>query len=298
MMKLAICKFRSEPRKIFIYLVLTILSVLSLSACGPKAEIHPGFDPFGSRLIAVLPLKEENAIARERSDALQRLLVSELRNSGYVVLEPEVLSLSQTSSSPVGYYYLSRRYGIKTLAQLEISSLSENDFILGYYNTLSGKLRLLEPSGAVTVEVEHRESQRGGVVFQTGQIVQGISEQVANASGENATFLVSRFVRRVVRELPVVEGQDSDIEVLQAIVAEPEVELRNNDVAHKCVNGTADSLATVTIGKQTSGLREVTPGRYCTILRVKEFIQRDAKAHVELRTPFGSKQRAKFRLSM
>jgi hypothetical protein len=292
-MNIEISHFSRIKRQTLSLFVVTLL-LFAFSACGPRAKIYPQFNPSTSRLIAVLPLKERNSIARERSFAIQRALVSELRNSGFVVLEPEVLSIEKADD----YSQLTSRYGVEALAQLEVSSLSENDFLLGYYNTLAGNLRLLTPSGLVTVEVEHRESQRGGVIFQSGQIVQGINEQVANGRGENATLLVRRFIRRVVRELPSVKGRESDIEVLQAVVAKPEIELLNDDVAHICVQGTVNSIATVTFDEQTSGLREVKPGRYCTILRVKDFLERGSKPHVELRTPFGAKRREKFSLNM
>ncbi len=275
-----------------------LLALLFLSACGPRATVHPGFDPGASRLVAVLPLKEDGVIARERSSALYKELISELRNSGFVVLEPEVLTFSSTKDFSTELAGLSERFGVGIIAQLEVASHSENDFFLGYYNTLAGHLRLHNPSGVVTVEVEHRESQRGGLLFQSGQIVQGISEQLANSRGENTDLLVSRFIRTVVRKLPRVRGLESDIEVLQATVTKPEVKLLEDEVAQICVRGSVNSIASVSFDGQSAGLREVTPGYYCTILRVKEFVERGARAHVELRTPFGSSRRESFSLAM
>jgi hypothetical protein len=185
---------------------------------------------------------------------------------------------------------LADKYLIDGFVTLKLASFSKNNFLAGYYNALSGEATVSDKSGSELVNVNHTESERGGVIFESGQVLQGIISQVKHSGDSVFEDLANKFAKRLVEELPVGNAQNAP--------AQPEGnEIALNDVqatqaspsAYRiCARGTPSSFAYLLLGKEKTTLRESTPGEYCGAFSSLSLASANGPVTVELRSAFGN----------
>lgn len=265
---------------------------LVLVGCGPKVKIAPKGEGSAPRSLALLPTESPSDIPRERVDYMTRALTRELGASGFLVLDPnEVASRCSSTACPESATFFDK-YRVDGLARLELDSVQKTNAFLGYYNSVSGAFSIKNRSGAEVVEIKHTESERGGLLFNTGQIFEGLRSTVSNVQNDPFNKLSDRFATTLVTLLPQPKAADAPSANVAAAAAAPvinEASLRGsgNGRYKVCVEGTPGLSANLVVNRLKSSLREVTPGRYCRNYALGNSLASNSLVAVELRNAFG-----------
>jgi hypothetical protein len=274
------------------YLVYCVLvAALFVSGCGPtiKSFLQPGAVLPTS--IAVLPADYSADIPRQRIDYIRSALISELRNNNFIVVDDKVLNSACSSPACPEMKALADKYLIDGFVNLKLESLSRNNFIAGYYNALSGELDFTDRAGQQLATVKHTESERGGLLFESGQVIQGIISQVKNSGDSAFDKLGNKFARTLVASLPPAqpsEATPSAPEGAELVILSSTVDWQSPSALKLCIAGTPYSFAYALAGEDRSALREVTPGQYCGAFGGLSMVTSAPSVTVELRTVFGN----------
>lgn len=277
--------------------MLFLLSTLcGLTACGPKVQISPEFVPFRPPYIALLPVDAPSSIQRERAAYLVELLRIGLEDKGYVLLDADVVEryCADVSCQP-GRAALVKQFGVTKFVSLKLESISNVNFVAGYYSALSGELQLQEADASVLYEAIHTERDSGGVILESGQLIQAVINQARSGEEGAIDDLSSGFVDELLDKLP------SGLEIAQneagrAVAIETaEVSTYRGAVKRVCVKGTQGSLAWLhsKSAKSRAELKEVSRGLYCGVFRLVGPWSLDSGLRVELRSAFGDVARQK-----
>lgn len=265
---------------------LSGVALLLVVGCGPKVNLEPSFTEATPQIFALLPLSGPPEARRERLEFLQASLASELRNEGFYLLDERIVNRVCATPGCPERTQLVERYPVDGFIELTIETISRNDFGLGFYNTIVGTLKVADRGGKELAVVEYQESQRGGLLFQSGQVFQGIKESVANAGDESFNHLAAKFVGTVVDSLPEPRAQEGDENDAAAAIASVSARKTSPAIYEICARGTPNSLASLVLGRRKTNLRETEPGFYCGIYRLNSDLSKDLA--VELRSAFGS----------
>lgn len=263
-----------------------ILLAASLSSgCAPKVS---GFVPtsgYQVRTVALLPVVSEEPIQRERLELLQRLLVRELRSSGFQVLDLRRI-LRSCRPPACSLNTLAEQYDVDALAQLTIHSTSRMNLLAGFYNSIDGALELQDRSGLPIGTIEHTQREPGGLLFNSGQLFEGIQSTAENFADNRFVRLAERFVRTLVVRLPPPHHPASNTHLLA--LQSVEVVPRGTGRYEVCAVGTEGVFASLVVRGDRFPMREVAPGRYCiaALLDLSTPARNDHR--VELRTSYGS----------
>jgi len=262
---------------------LLSLFFIFLCSCGPTV-IRTGPQE-NIRSIAILPIASESEIPREKLQYLHSALVRELDGSGYIVLSPDVVLDICSSSDCPEKANLASAFGIQTFARLDIESERRANFIAGYYNNISGTLSLINPENQKLLSVEHSQSEHGGVIFNSGQVIQAIRSSVDNYGDQKFTALADEFIRTIVMQLPKSDTEDADRSLRIDSVS---IALKEQARYELCISGAPSARAEITIGPRRLPLRETAKGHYCGIYPLGWLVTEEAEARAELRSAFGA----------
>lgn len=266
-----------------------LLVASMLAACGPKVKISPDAASSVTTTAAILPPTYVDGVQRERIDYLQQLLRAELKNDDFFLLDDRIVrAVCRTEGCPERTK-LAERYGATTFFELNIRSTSAINFLAGYYNALDGSLRATDAGSNELFRIDYTERERGGVVFESGQVLQGIISQVNNGSQASEDSLGGRFIRKLVGEVPH-PGKQPDVASSRfaASIDQWKITTIRPSVREVCVTGSPNAVAVLQVGDRKSTLREVSPGQYCGIFRFDDAFVSTQKVVAELRSPFGS----------
>lgn len=274
------------------YAVLIALSLVA-SACGPKIKnsLPPGAALPAS--IAVLPADYSGEIPREHVDLVRNAIISGLRNQNFVVVEDKVVqSVCATPQCPEREK-LSRDYLVDSFATITLDSFSKNNFIAGYFNELHGKLTITDARGTELTTIDHTQTESGGILFQSGQVFQGIISQVKHSSDSVFEDIADNFAKTIVEKLPPHSGSsgDSRAEGLEIALPSVSVQWSGKSSYSVCAQGTPHSFASIIVNEARSSLREVSPGKYCGSFSSLVAPVGGTVQAVELRTAFGNSVR-------
>jgi hypothetical protein len=268
---------------------VTLLFVVVLTGCGPTLTSTL---PTGGTLpksVAVLPADYAVDIPRERVDAIHAAAVNALRNQDFLVVEAPVVREICSSPQCPELDTIAQRYLVDGFISLQIASLSQNNFLAGYYDALSGELRFNDRSGRELARVHHTERSRGGLIFESGQILQGILAQVKRTTDSGFDTLAAKFATRLVGALPPPTrgNRPAQREGTEVAIAGSSAAWSAAQTYRVCVRGTPLSFASLLLDSRRTALREVTPGEYCGNFSALITPARES-ASVELRTAFGN----------
>jgi hypothetical protein len=269
-----------------------------LQGCSPaiKTSLQAG-SPLPSH-IALLPADYSVDIPRERIELVRTAVRSELQNQNFIVAEDAVVnSVCSTPSCPERSV-LASRYLIDTFASLTIESFSKNNFLAGFYNQLTGTLSVADRSGKELIAVEYTESERGGLLFNSGQVVQGVISQVKNSGDAAYEELALDFAKAVVEQLPAPTETTANArqEGLEVELLDISAEWQTPSSYTVCAKGTPHSFASLLIGSNRTTLRETSPGLYCSAFSALVSSSPTAPTVVEIRSAFGNSQREEITL--
>jgi len=263
--------------------------IFGLLACGPVVHqsSKQAVDPVST--VALLPLLTQADIARERLDYLRAALSRELRGSGYTLLDDRiVLAVCSDQTCPERQKLMSE-YGVSRFLQLEVNSIDRADVLAAQYTGVSGVLRLRDAQFNELLAIDHLETQRGGLLFNSGQILQGIISTVEDSSDGGFKNVADKFATVVVGQLPRPATQATQrAEAIEVAIDRTNTSSLGNGRYQLCVDGTAGATAALVVDRIKSPLREVGHGKYCGNFLLAGLANSESHLSVELSSPFGS----------
>jgi hypothetical protein len=271
----------------------SITIILLVSGCGPTIRTKLAPNTELPTHIALLPANTAIDIPKERIDLVRNSVLSELRNRGFVVADEKVVSSICSTPACPERTQLSKEYLIDGFASLSIDSFSKNSFLAGYYNQLAGSLSVVDRNGRELIAIDHTESERGGLIFNSGQVIQGIISQVNNAGDAAYRELSSQFAKTIVSQLPAATNTSNTVEseALEVVIRSATAQWSSATSYTVCLVGTPNSIASVIVGSQRTSLRETNPGRYCGAFSPLVAASTSGSSFVELRTAYGNSVR-------
>lgn len=239
--------------------------LLLLSSCGTNVIRLAEAPEKLSGTIAVLPIEANTDIQREKVDYLQKAFNRELAGNGYSVLSDSTVSSICKNRLCPERDELVKKYGIKNFLRVELDSTSQSNVVAGYYNELSGKAYLEDITGKPLVTVEHTESEKGGLVFNTGLLIQALRS--ASKGFEDASQkLADSFVTKVVAKLPQSDRNEETVVGTKIKIAKVDVIPLGESKYRICAEGTPSANGKLLINSKKYSLRETSPGTYCNVV--------------------------------
>lgn len=273
-------------------LLLSLFIVATCSGCGmPKVNQSPLFSNQKLRTVAILPPSSTATIPRERVATLRTALENEVTNHGLSTIDRAIIDSICTDSTCRERDKLIARYPIDAFATLTIDKASRNNFLAGYYNSISGRLTLTDVEGNELLAIKHTESERGGLLFNSGQIFQGLISQIRNSDDAAFATLAAKYAQTVVTSIPRPPESDAPGAVTPPNIERTSIVPKRAAVYEICIFGSPNAQGVVVLRNKTkTNLREVSPGRYCSnylVVDPEQFVGAEA----ELRDVFGTATR-------
>lgn len=267
---------------------LGLLALFALVACGPTVKLSPLAASQKFHSVAIFPPTFPEAVQREKVLFIHKALASELQSAGFSVLDERIVTQVCLTPECPDFRVLAERYGVDGYVRLSMESTTRANFVAGYYNAVAGRLELLNRELQQVAEVEHTESDRGGVVFNSGQLIQGVISQVKSGSAEAQNDLASKFARTIVSKLPNADKGVSSDQLEENLVEIRSASLKplRRPAYEICVDATPASMAALILDRRKFLLREISPGHYCGAYRADEIASRELG--VEVRSPYGA----------
>lgn len=277
-----------------LFLSAALISCAFLSACGPTAQIKPGFSDLHIATLAILPVIDKSELPQDQVATAFVGIGQELRNAGFLVLDDAVIQRVCPTMPCAEEKKLFSEYLVDATVQLTIESKTQANVLAGYYNDISGSLALVDKNGQELARISGTEREKGGLLFNTGQIFQGLISQSRN---EGATKLLNAFFRKLVAQVPAPSALDTrGAEATMVDIKSVDTRITGADEREICLSATPRSLAYLVFGRVKSNLQEVSPGRYCRQFFLNaSFGETDAE--VEVRSPFGNSVRTSIALA-
>jgi len=236
-------------------LFLLFLSVgCSPTVKGDKNYIPPGNMPF------VLVIKQ-NSLSRSDNDTLQsRISMIEdavhkkLINRGYLLLDQKIVRSRCKGCDPLQTFS-----NIAGYIELELRKVSTNRFGLGFLNIAKGSLTVFDKNNNEKIRSDYTEYERGGILFDSGQVITSIEEQIEVESESGFSSLASEFAEDIVMSLP-----EADSAIIDRDLIISSVDISGEEIITFCITGTPSMKASVLLGGSRMTLREVSTGTYCS----------------------------------
>ncbi len=263
-----------------------LVSFLLLVSCGPKVVQGPGGDIGKVTTIALLPPKADGDIARERVAYVQSVLREELADRGFIILEQKITDAVCPDAQCAARETLRSKYPVDAFAQLELQSVVRANFVLGNYSSIGGALELTAPNGAQILQVSHTERERGGFLFNTGQVLQGLKSTVENYGDAKFAELANEFTKKIAGQIPM---QNAAKRTEPARIDSVHITPIGSESRYKvCVMGSPNAaVGQIVIGSRKGGLHEAVPGTYCSVFPLGWLVSNETVARAELRSAFG-----------
>ncbi len=276
-------------------------SIFLLIGCGPKVTVSPEFESKKPKLVAFLGTIAPEDIRKERVDYLTATVRSAVQGRDYLLLDESVVRKVCPKADCADRKQLADRYGVQGFVTLKLDSVSRHNFGVGYWNSVHGVLSLTGVNGEELLAIDHSEREQGGVVFQSGQVLQGLIEQVNNSGDDSFNKLADKFSRTLALKLPkappsaaggtVIAANETDLEMV-------DVRQIRSEVYEICARSKTSSAVSILMNRQRTNLRPVGPGRYCGIYRLQRKGVAPGSITVEARSAFGAIQRRDIALDL
>ena len=182
-------------------------TLLFVAACGTTVTKSSQFEQSSPSLYALLPVTYPSDIRPERAAYIRTALERELATRGFVLLDDSVTLRVCGEASCPGRSELVSRYGVDGFLQLSLDGTNRINFGAGFYNNISGDLLLLNRESEELVRIEHSESERGGLLFNSGQVIEGIVSTVDNTGDLSFSNLADEFAQELALKVPKSRGR-------------------------------------------------------------------------------------------
>ena len=283
---------KPRVRSLVSFPLIGALAVLLGGCSAPKVKIGPALEKSPLRTLAVLPPTAATTVPRERLQILRTALQNELTNAGFVIIDDAIVDRICGGPGCPKRGDAAAAYPLDGFAELTIQSAARSNFIAGYYNAVSGVLEIADVEGSKLIEVRHTESERGGLLFNSGQLIEGVITQLRNSDTDSFAVLAEKFAQTLVSNLPRPKSGPESTAAAPPSIAETLITAEPDSVYQVCAIGAPRSFGYLVLkNKQRSNLREVSNGRYCGKYLVADPTQ-FVGAEVELRSAFGLASRS------
>lgn len=274
----------TSPRTLRAVIAVLICSWFAAGCSAPKVRPAPALSKSPLRTLAVLP-PTAAAASRERLAALREALENELSNSGFNIIDHGVVDTVCSDDACPRRHELTAKYPLDGFVQLTVRSAARTNFVAGYYNSISGELAITDTEGLPLLTIEHTESERGGLLFNSGQLIEGVITQIRNSDDDSFANLAAKFAQTIVTHIPAPVGAPPSVAALE--IEHAMIAAESDSVYRVCFDGSARAFGYLVLkNKQRSNLREVGSGRYCGNYLVADPSQ-FAGAELEIRSAFG-----------
>lgn len=263
------------------------LLLLTLIACGPSITKSPKLLDNRNAYIALIPSKSVEGISRERLLYITELTRLSLESKGYVLITPEVIEHSCADLECSNLSELTNRYKIGKIAHINLESSSSIDFLAGYYSSLTGQFYLENAEGVSLYSAMHTERDSGGLILESGQVIQAIINQIRNGDESSVDKVSYRFVSSLLKEVP--KGEKDNLNSTNKLYLEKAaLESHLKGSTKVCAYGTPLQSAWLVSSKRDSAeLKEIETGKYCGIFRLEGPWEVGGGLRIELKSPYG-----------
>jgi hypothetical protein len=273
-------------------LALLLLSIaLTIASCAPTVTRSTFLKKdITFRRIAVLPITASAGLSAKKIADVADAFDSQLKGLGYLVLDREIVSEICSTTACPERETLRTRYDLDGIFSLSLASFQRNNLIAGYLNIISGTLTAYGDDAQNLLTIEHTIYERGGILFNSGQVFEGVKGTINFIRGRAPSPLAERFVREIITELPATQSNQAPTLPLElsAVTATAE----GNDRLRICVKS-QPNLRLMLISKgDDPQLREVSHGLYCGIFLSSSLTQRQQKLTIEARSAFGQTEKS------
>jgi hypothetical protein len=244
-----------------------------------------------SHLYIFLPTKVPNNIRPARADYIHQAFRAELKSRGFFLLEKGLIPNGCSSIECLAKSNITKRYPIAGFIELDLKSSSRTEFLVGFYNEITGTLRLKNPKGEELVSVEHKESKRGGILFNSGQVLQAFAEHYENYGDFAFNHLADNFARTVVGKIPKYSSLQEGPETLTVAIHETKATEIRPGIYNLCATGSSGAVASLITKNGITNLREIKPGNYCGTYYLVAGVNDLMKFEIELRSAYGNATR-------
>lgn len=270
-------------------LALSLALAFILAACGATVQVSPQRKDLAIRTIALLPSDVPADTRAERVERVRTLVRAELENSGFVLLDDRVVNATCKERTCPERADLFKSAPLDALARLTVKSAATNNFGIGYVDLLEGKLELIDSGAKILETVEYTESKRGGLLFNSGQVVAAFKTQ-AN-SFQDSTFepLARAFARHITHSLTPPQAVDDEALRRAVKITAANFTRGIDGLVTLCLTGPPGNLASASIGPASLELIERGAGaerQYCAT-QPEALFGGSEDIRVELRSPLG-----------
>lgn len=272
----------------FVFINFTFIAFLAISACAPTVRLSSVFSDRKLQTVIVLPATGPADVTREKIDTIRRTLISELKSSGFVILDDALVFANCTNLGCKDAKQFASRYGAQAFAALSVSSANRVNVLAGYYNSISGKLELKDGAGVEIGSVEHTEREKGGLLFNSGQLIEGLRSTAANGEAESFARLSERFAKELVQQLPKPSSVSQTSSAATVQIDGIKANTKGAGRYEICALGTAGGVGSLVVDGQRSSLRESRAGNYCGVFRIGGNLNPTSRLSVEIRSPYGA----------
>lgn len=273
-------------KNFFIFQLLFLLLLVSCS--NSKINVTSEFKETKPRLVALLPIKSTLDLRDARVALLEQQIRSELKLRGYTLVEEAVVKKICPTYDCKQVAKLFSNYGISAYVQAEIESFSRNNFGLGFYNTISGNIKFFDRNGKELLKVARSEKEKGGLLFQSGQILQGLKEQFNNSGDDAFNLLAEKFSRELLQGVPAYNNQavgtDDFAPSKLELVSMDEIKPQLYKI---CARSDSGSLVNLVFKRERVSLKSNPSGLFCRILWLNDSALSNNKIFIEARTAYG-----------
>ncbi len=278
-----------------------LLPILLLAiACGPKTIRTPEFEKINPRKVAFLGVESAEDIRPERKLYLTQTLRSAIESRGFLLLDDKRVRQICPALPCSNAADIVKKFNVDGLVYLRDASVNRNNFGIGYWNVLSGNLVFTKGDGTEYLRIEHTEQERGGVLFQSGQVIQGLIDTAANAGDDAYNRLADKFVRTLALQMPLIQADNPAGENNASRMKISRIETKRiaPEVHQICADTPPGTIVTLTVKSTRTNLREISPGHFCGIYHLPEGLTKDSRLALEARTPYGDVERRQVTLEM
>jgi hypothetical protein len=269
-----------------------LVLILFPAACSSvKVKIANDIMPANLRSLAVLPVDYPSDIQREKTDAIVKSIKSELKNKNFVVLADRLVNGVCSNPACPERKTLAEKYQVDAFVTVDVKSVSRTNFVAGFYNAIKGKLILSDVNSKNIVEVEHTQSEKGGLLFNSGQVVQAIISYGENKEADSFAKLSTGFAETLVSKIPHSKESNVNSDAVAVAINEIKVKELRPEIFQICADATPDSLVSVIVNRQSTNLRPVKEGNYCGTFLYNQISSNQDKVYVDARSPFGNSVR-------
>ena len=271
-----------------IFPCIVIFLFICCGCASSRVKLAPDASERSFNSLAILPIDYPSDVQREKIDMLKVSLESELRNAGFTVLNSRIIREVCSSPSCPERHELASKYDIQNFASLNIRSVTRANFLAGFYNAVAGKLIISDKDSNLILDIDHTESERGGLVFNSGQVIQGLISYAENKEAESFAKLSTGFAQALVGKIPQQKDVSIGNEIPgQTVISDIRVRQIRPEVFEICADASADSLVSVVVSRYRTNLRSIDDDTYCGTFLYSKGSSESSKINVEARSPFG-----------